>query len=469
MLAAAGPSVAQTTINMATAKGNCVAVTDAAGLTTAPGGTELRANGVTLTASQPGACNPVGGSSSTFQASVQISGSATPGTPYTPAINTPFYVIWSASTDATTCVRGGNFTTGMTGWTVGSTSGSGSHAEQVTPTAAGNYNFTVTCTNASGHATAAVNVPQPATPAPTPNPITLTVPATATAGVAFAVTWPTMSNAATCKGTGTLGGVAANNLGDWTNLTTVTTSRNVTVPAGSTGSLQLTLTCWNADNSASAIGTSSAIAVSAGSTNACPTTIPSPNPAQPQRTLTLATRSNVTYSIGGTQERQNVDLSEWDNIWGYATATGSQVAWPGPGFALPFLKQFTRDSYLCAHFKTPSAAVAATLTGGTFSSINYSDNPRVVMAISTIPGDFTAGLPTPGCRGDHAYGDPLWRGFPPDDSTILSWKFTVNGPSFYCNLSPETDYYVNLYIADPTEVTAKCLQGSTTCRVGIQH
>lgn len=468
MLAAAESSVAQTTINLTTAKGNCIAVTDATGLTTVPGSTELQANGVTLTAGVPGACNPVGGSSSTFQANVQISGSATPGTPYTPAINTPFYVIWSASADATTCTRGGNFTSGMTGWTVGSTSGSGNHAEQVTPTAAGNYNFTVTCTNASGHAASSVAVPQPPTPAPTPNPITLTVPATAAAGVPFAVTWPAMSNAATCKGTGTLDGAAASNLGDWTTLTTVTTSRNVTVPAGSTGSLQLTLTCWNADNSASAIGTSSAVAVSAGSGNACPATIPSPNPAQSQRTLTLATRSNVSYGISGQAERQNVDLLEWNNIWGYATATGAQVPWPGAGGTLPFLKQFTRNGYLCAHFRTPSASVAAPLTGF-FTNPNYSDNPRVVMAISRTPGDFTQDLPTAACRADHQTGDADWSGFPMSDGQMLRWKFTENAPNFYCNLAPDTDYYVNLYVADPNEVTAKCPQGSGTCRIGIQR
>ncbi|NCT66773.1 MAG: hypothetical protein GXC76_03910 [Rhodanobacteraceae bacterium] len=460
MFAAAEPSVAQTTINLTTANGNCVAVTDQAGLTTAPGGTELRANGVTLTAAQPGACNPAGGSSSTFQASVQISGSATPGTPYTPAINAPFYVIWSASSDATTCVRGGNFTGGISGWTVGSLTGSGSHVEQVTPTAAGSYAFSVTCTNASGYAlTSAVNVPQPPTPAPTPNPITLTVPATATAGVPFAVTWPTMSNATRCVGTGTLDGATVANLGDWTTLTTVTTSRNVTVPTGSTGSLALTLTCWNTDNSASAVGTSTAITVSAGSSGAC-----GPIPAEKAygyaRTY-VSSVPEVVYGAVPNGKRTNWPTTTWTSIWGYASATQpAPYAWPGVGGDVT-LRQFPRSGYIGAKFTTPPAGQAGSMQGW-FLSSSSAINPNLIMAISTACGDFSDHLPSPGCKIDARPGDPAGTGVPSSDGQMVGWKFTTNNPTGACNLLPNTDYYVNIMYADPTSTTG-CLAGASTC------
>ena len=453
-------AAAQTTINLNTANGACVAVVgDSAGLTLdpTPGSTALNANQVSLTAAQTGACNPVGGSSATFDALVQTSGSATPGTPYVPGVGAPFYVLWSAGADATACTYGGNFTSGVSGWALGlracndSASCSAAHAVPVTPTASGNYAFSVTCTNASGYASAPqISVPQPATPAPTPNPIPLTAPSSAQSGVSFAVTWPQMANTNRCVGTGTLNGTPAAALGDWTTLTTVSTtganSRNVTVPSSATSSaLILTLTCWNADNSASAAGTTASIAVSPASAGSCPTTI-----TTQYGTRTLQTTSAISYGAYP-QQRPSVDLSQWDNIWGHNSVSDAGTPWPGVGGSSPVLRSFGRGNYVGAHFRTTSS----TSVSGNFSNPTLAAGPNATMAISTVCGDFSDHLPTPGC---------LVTNVATADANLVRWKMTANNPSGSCNLQPNTDYYVNWMLHDATSDT-ECPAGSTTCNL----
>ncbi len=355
---AASPwALAQTTINLNTANGTCVAViADPAGLTldTTPGSTTLVGNDVTLTASQPGACNPAGG--------------------------------------------GGGL------------------------------------------------------PAPTPNPIPLTAPASAQSGVLFAVTWPQMANATQCVGSGTLNGANAPTLGDWTTLTTVSTSgtntRNVLVPSSSnTSTLVLTLTCWNADNSASATGQTGSIAVAAAPVGTCPTTITMPN-----GTRTLLTRSNISYGVYPAQ-RPNVDVSQWDNIWGHNSTTDTGTPWPGVGGASPVLGSFARASYIGAHFRTTSDTTRL----GHFSNPSFVAGPNVTMAISTQCGDFSAHLPTPGC---------IATDVPPSDANLVSWKLTPNNPTGSCNLQPNTDYYVNMTFTDPAAIVNGCPSGATTCFIG---
>jgi len=459
LLMSAVAAHAQTTIKLNTANGTCVAVTDASGLASEPvaGSTALQANGVTLSAVQQGACNPAGGSSSNFNASVSLSGSATPGTPVTPAVGSPFYVIWSASADATACTYGGNFSSGISGWNLGAlacsdgASCSQQHAVQVTPTAAGNYGFAVTCTNASGYATSNVTVPNPPAGAPTPNPIPLTAPTSGGQGNTIAITWPQMTNAARCVGTGTVGGVAAPSLGDWTTLETVSNSgsnsRNATIPvSAAVGSVvKLTLTCWNADNSASAVGTSSDITVTA-PVAGCPTTITTSDGPR-----TLLTTSGISYGVYP-QQRPNVNVTEWNNIWGYNNTTASSpTPWPGVGGASPVLRNFTRTSYIGAHFRTGSS----TSWTGNFSNPSFAAGPNVTMAISTVCGDFSDHLPTPGC---------LTQDVPTADANLVKWKFTTNAPGSYCNLQPNTDYYVNMMFTDHTS-TVECSAGLSVCNL----
>lgn len=289
--------------------------------------------------------------------------------------------------------------------------------------------------------------------APTPNPIPLTAPATAVAGASFTVTWPQMTNAARCVGTGTINGVNAPSLGAWTSddsvSTTTANSRVVSVPSSSVAStLHLTLTCWNAANSASAVGDSSNISVSpTPDGGACPTTINAPD-----GTRTLLTTASINYGVYPTV-RPNVDLLQWDNIWGHNSTVDPVTPWPGVGGASPVIRQFPRTAYLCAHFRT----TADTTRLGQYVNPSLVAGPNVTMAISTSGGDFADHLPTPGCYESN---------FPTSDATIMSWKLTANNPTGSCNLQPNTDYYLNLMFTQSAS-TVECLASATYCQIGL--
>lgn len=272
---AAGTS---TTIKLQTSPGNyCVATTnDSNGVYLDPAGsTAMLVDGVSL-AEAPGnaanshACQPIGGGSSDFQLSnIVISQDAAGAiTNFTPAINTPFYVNWSVATNAATCVRTGstNITAAsITGWTLGSTvsSPSGTHHDAVTPKQGGSYTFGVACTNASGSKTGvAPNVPAAA---PAPAPVLTATPSTAAVGGNFTISWPSMTNAASCIGTATKNtDTTPLVLANWTSAfdpAAAQYARTLTVPSGFVAGdkLNLSLTCSNSDSSASVSSASPAI------------------------------------------------------------------------------------------------------------------------------------------------------------------------------------------------------------------
>jgi hypothetical protein len=78
------------------------------------------------------------------------------------------------------------------------------------------------------------------------------------------------------------------------------------------------------------------------------------------------------------------------------------------------------------------------------------------MAISRRCGDFDDYMETVGC---------LARDIPTSDAVLVRWKFTANAPGSFCNLQPDTDYYVNVIIGDPAS-TDGCPAWSSTCTVG---
>jgi len=168
-------------------------------------------------------------------------------------------------------------------------------------------------------------------------------------------------------------------------------------------------------------------------------------------TRNLLATANITY---GTYplSRNNLDMGLWDDIWGYNNTTSPQVPWPGVGGAAPVIRFFPRHAYIGAHFHTP----ASSGYNGHFSNPSFVIGPNIHMAISKRCGDFGAYLPTPGC---------LARDVPTADSNLVSWKFTANAPAGYCNLQPDSDYYVNIVITDP-DTTVECPIDYPNCPVG---
>ena len=161
--------------------------------------------------------------------------------------------------------------------------------------------------------------------------------------------------------------------------------------------------------------------------------------------------ANVTYA-NYSPSRNNLDISEWDNLWGYNDTISPQVPWRGVGGASPVIRFFPRNAYVGAHFHTP----AVPNTYGHFSNPSYLVGPNVTMAISKRCGDFGAYLPTAGC---------LVRNVPTSDANLVLWKFTTNAPADWCNLQPDSDYFVNITISDPA-TTLNCIVEHPNCPVG---
>lgn len=181
---------------------------------------------------------------------------------------------------------------------------------------------------------------------------------------------------------------------------------------------------------------------------ACPAIIMAPDGPR-----TWLKRSNVGYGaypgVNGT--RSNVDITEWDNVWGYnGTQPGPPWPWPGVSGSAPIFKNFRRDSYVALHFHTPAAPNP--FLASTFVNPTANPGPGLTMAISYACGDFYASLPTAGC---------LKEDVPSADAPMVYWQFRDTSPATACNLMPNTDYWVNIMQTDRNS-TVEC-SSSTVC------
>lgn len=426
LLAASAIASAQTTVRMTTPQQtNCVAVTDGQGLRLVPGSADLQASGVTLTG------NGCGGVSANFQAAVSV--------PSTTAVSgTPFNVTWSASQDATTCTYGGSPIAGVSGWPHGSQACTGAacaqaHSVPVTVTTAGTYNFSVTCTNASGYAVSQnVVVGGPPPVPPTPNNFALTVPANAQVGVAFPVSW-SVDNDTSCAGTADLSG-SSTSLAGWTDSTSAS---NRSVTASAPGTYTLRLTC---SNSAGSVNSLPATVTVSGATTGC--TVAG---------LTRLNTSGISYpNQSGDRVRSNVDITQFANLFGYSSVNDAPppVAWPGQDGSQPAIRTFGKTQFVAAQFRVPGNVDPA--LRGNFGYGSYYSGPLVTLAISETCGDFNPASSV--CVKTAAGGDSLTR-------------WAINPPSSgYCKLNPNTDYYVNIKLTNPTP--ASC-NSSSTCIIAL--
>lgn len=178
----------------------------------------------------------------------------------------------------------------------------------------------------------------------------------------------------------------------------------------------------------------------------CPATIQTDD--GPRYRVTV---SSVSYGVYQAQ-RTNLDVTDWDGLWGYNAVVGPVTPWPGVGGAAPVIVQFPRSGYLCAHFHTDAAAGR----NGSFSNPSYVAGPNVTMAISTRGGDFDTWLPTPGC---------LKANVATSDASLVRWKYSPNAPQDWCNLQPDTDYYVNVMFTNHASTT-QCAPTAQSCVIG---
>lgn len=430
-LAAGATAHAQVTVRMTTAQGDCVAQTDANGLRLVEGSTDLRATGVGLTGD---GCQVQGGGNSDFDATVTV--------PATATVPATFDVQWSASASATRCVYAG---TSTTGWPVGADACSsqecaGNHSKQVTIGTAGTYRFNVVCTNDSGVGSGTtVASGGGGTAPPTPADFALIAPSTGTVGVPFAVSW-SVANATSCTGHADRDGSSAD-LPGWTDQTSATSPRNATPAAA--GIYTLTMTCSNAGGSVNSQQV--IVDVSGGGADSCSS-----------GSLTRQVTGSIQYppAVGmGKPTRQNANLTKWEEIWGHQTTTDAAIAWPGVLGASPVITNFGRNNYIAAKFHVGD--VPLTLNGA-YTNVSNFGGLDITTSISTQCGDFDPAQV--GCKA---------RSAPPSDESSTYWRMQ-NPTSFYCQLSPNTDYYLNIKHTNPAQANANCAAGSPTCRMHLQ-
>jgi hypothetical protein len=281
---------------------------------------------------------------------------------------------------------------------------------------------------------------------PTPNGFALngiastysTVPATAT------VTW-SVQNATTCVGIATLNG-AQTTIAGWTDNTAASPqSRAITFPTA--GAYVLAMQCSNSANPPITIVSGAYATVvsqgGGGGGGACP------GPAN--LTGRLMT-SDISYGAYNPQARPDVDVTEWNNIWGYAGVTDPSppMPWPGVDGAGPVIREFARNKFLAAHFNTG----ATPMIQGSWAYQSNIGGPNIDVVVSTVCGDFSENTTYPGCSLYNIYSDGQ-----------ASLKYFSNGGNAgrtQCSLQLNTDYYLNVRYTDPTS-SVECPAGSATC------
>lgn len=158
--------------------------------------------------------------------------------------------------------------------------------------------------------------------------------------------------------------------------------------------------------------------------------------------------SSITWGPGG-GTLSNVDLTEFANIWGRVGASDLPESWPGRTGASPIINSFVREGYVAAHFHTPAAPVLT--QNGFFKYVSYSSGPNITFSISPQCADFYP-----------VQSSCLASNISASDTGLVYWRYSTGG-NFYCQLEPDTDYFVNIELTDPQAAGPNCTDA--TCLV----
>ena len=149
--------------------------------------------------------------------------------------------------------------------------------------------------------------------------------------------------------------------------------------------------------------------------------------------------------------RYNVDVTEWKNIWGHATASDATVDWPGRPNSSPVIMNFGKVTYIAAHFRVPQGTPPSWFGWITHTEYVYGHN--LTGAISRYCGDFSPNAQA--CFINSKSGQNL-----------VPWRTRVGN---FCPLEPNTDYYLNLKMTNPNEASATCARTSSSCAIGTAN
>jgi hypothetical protein len=269
---------------------------------------------------------------------------------------------------------------------------------------------------------------------PTPDNFPLTVSANPLTGTPFAVSW-SVTGATTCTGSANLNGGAVT-LSGWTDVTSAASPRSVVTTT--VGTYTLSLTCSNTGGSVTSLPAIVVVAQGAGGN--CP--------------AGQATVSDIHYlpENNGPHVRHAVDLTLWDNIWGHISESDPVTPWPGVPGTSPTIWSIGKTQYVGALFHTTSSLTLS----GHYVNVSYGAGPNLDFSISPTCGDFTGGGQA-GC---------LKTNIPSDGSALVSWR--MHDPSsFWCALTPSSDYYLNVRFHDPATTGPGC--SGDFCKTTIEN
>jgi len=170
--------------------------------------------------------------------------------------------------------------------------------------------------------------------------------------------------------------------------------------------------------------------------------------------LSLRTMSDILYLPGTAHVRRNVNVTDWNNIWGHIDEFDDLMLWPGVPGASPTIRTVGKTEYVAAKFHVPLDALPT--LNGTFKHVMYGGGPNVDATISRTCGDFETR--EPGCWVQN------WES---NDNFTLYWRINSTA-NLYCNLVPGGDYYLNIRFSDP-ETTGPDCRNDGTCQMTFQH
>jgi hypothetical protein len=178
----------------------------------------------------------------------------------------------------------------------------------------------------------------------------------------------------------------------------------------------------------------------------CAQVVPSPTITPPPVTSCPAgmySRGQVEYygcgsTLGCPRTLNNINLTSYNDVWGRSTgAEPNLMPWPGDAVSQKFILYVPRTQYVAEKFHVPSSGSGY----GWYTVPEFFGN-AIDIAISTSCGDFN-----PSDASCKALNVSAGAG-------QVKWIHNLN--YIGCHLNSNTDYYLNVRIADPNNSGPAC-------------
>lgn len=165
-------------------------------------------------------------------------------------------------------------------------------------------------------------------------------------------------------------------------------------------------------------------------------------------------RSNITYVPSGTGSRINVPVTDWEDVFGHATATDAEVAFPGRPNSSPVVAAFTKTGYLALKIVVPSNIPLTKYGWITHTEYNYGAD--LTSSISADPGDFNPA--TALVVASTLSGQPL-----------VGWRMPNAAYHLGATLQPGQTYYYNIKVTNPAAPWRTPPGNQLTCPIGFAN